>query len=304
MAKIFVLYWAKGSCGDIMQTLVCHPRGLYNGFEHEIDSQGRAWRRISPEFAQLFPHNQPHLFNTTEHDHGWLGRTWSVEDCDQLVALSQRQPVIVGTHDRDQVRFLKQCLGNDITTVGVCYESWLQKFVVKNYCVKMLSHDQLTAQCLEHSDPQLSKLLTQHNAQGLWALKNHLKFEPIAPDSVAAEFDVNIDLAEFLTGNLQWIADFLPQQHMYDHWLSLQNPLFLHSIPANKHYDQCLGRNIRASISPKQPIVLDLYDKIFINFYCKQHQLPNPSAVNHLELIEFFENQAAQITTTQESTAQ
>ena len=138
-----MLFWVPGSCGDIVQTLVSHQLGLYSGFEFDIDSQGRAWRKITDEWKKLFSHNQPHLTNSSLTDHGWLQRQWSEQDCQTLLSLSQTRPVIIGTHELCQLEFVKKQLGSQVQTIGICYQQSLHKFVIKNHCAKILTNDEI-----------------------------------------------------------------------------------------------------------------------------------------------------------------
>lgn len=305
MSNIFVFCWVPGSCGDIVQHMASRSQQIYTGFDFAIDSQGRAYRKIQKEFAELFPHNQLHLVNASATDHGWLLRDWNDKDCDALQKLSQSRSVMIGTHSSSQVIKLKEYLGSTVTTVGMVYDSLLHKFVVKNYCQKILNQDAVSKSYFKNTDPKLFRMLENNHAVGIWSLKNELESQQQVPNTVLPNFDINIDLGKFLCGDLQWATEFDAAYDVYQQWAQLQNPLFRFDMPNNVHWNQCLGRNCSAVDQTSDPIEFDLYDKIIVNFYCKKHKLPNPRVNNHLELHEFFEKQPSIITTAQEnSTAQ
>lgn len=285
------MHWLPGSCGDIVQYLLSLNANVYTGFDFEINDDGRVIRKISVEAKQFFPTNQPNLVDSSDYDHGWLQREWSRQDCELLQDLSQYKIVVIGTHRTDQLEVVKNFLKSSVDTVGISYTPLMQKFVLKNYCSKVLNHDVVAKNYYKASNPELFEKFEQNNVFGQWALKNELLFKMNVPNEFKLSVDHSVDLSKLLAGNLQWVADFVPTQSrvVFEQWLAKQNPLFTHNIPKNSHYDKCIGRNTQASNNIDGPVELDLYDKIFINHYTKTHNLPPCKAATHSELLEFFE---------------
>ena len=285
------MFWIKGSCGDIVQQLLSTNDQISTGFSFATRDDGRVIRTISPDWQNYFPHNILHPLNLADKNFGWLSRTWSKAECDTLLNLAQDKIVIVGTHQIEQVAFLQQQLGSSVSTVGIVYNDYMEKFVKKNFFFKVINYDQITKDSYKKRDQRLYELAEQSNHVGVLALKDELRTPVKNFQSVDYHFDHTIDLGQLLTGNLQWASELVPSscKHIFEQWLDKQNPLFTHKITASLRYQQCLGYNKSATKSLEQDIFLDIYDKIFINHYTKANNLPACKATTHAELIEFFE---------------
>jgi hypothetical protein len=285
------MFWIKGSCGDIIQQLLSANDQINTGFNFTNRPDGGVARKISKDWAEAFPHNILHPENPDDKNWGWLERIWSQSDCDKLLNFAKTKTVVIGTHDINQLHFLKQQLGSNITTVGIVYDQYMEKFVQKNFFLKVINYDQVTKDNYKKQNAKLYAKAEQFNQIGALALKDELKLKSKDFQSVDYQFDHSIDLGLLLNGNLQWFGDYvLPNyKQTFDQWISNQNPLFTNKVAASLTYNQCLGYNKSASNTLKHDVVLDVYDKIFISHYTKINNLPPCKATTHAELIDFFE---------------
>jgi hypothetical protein len=275
------MFWVPGSCGDIVQHILSHNVDVCTGATYNLNDQGRAVRTMTDAFTVLFP-SEPGR---------WLRRTWTIQDCDQLVDLAKSQTVIIGTHDYNQVRFLKEHLRSNIETVGINYDQNMWPIVLKNFCFKAIQFHTNINFMYQSANPNLYKKFKDNNVLGAWILQEQLLHTPDdTPNTVNYLFDHTIFLDHLLIGNLQWASQFQTPQSLltFQRWLSVQNLLGCVKIPDNVDFATCLGRNRQATIEHPFPIVLDNYDKIFIKHYVKKHNLPNCRATTHYELLDFF----------------
>ena len=243
---------------------------------------------MNQDFLTLFP----------AEPRKWLMRSWSNKDCDQLINLSKNNIVVIGTHRRDQVEFLKASLGTNIETVGVVYEPELWPFVLKNYCVKVQDSDPESCYQYQQQNEKLYRTLKKNNAFGAWVLQDQLLTRREIAIQVNATFDHNIFLNRLLLEDLQWIDQFKNSQSVaqFNQWLDLQSMLYRIKLPDNRDFVNCLGRNRLAILPDREPIWLDEYDKMFVKHYVKTHDLPQCHARTHHELLEFFELNKSVIT--------
>jgi hypothetical protein len=248
------------------------------GFEFELNDQGRSVRKIQTQWQDLFPSAAGR----------WLARTWNADDCQKIEQLAGT--VVIGTHLKSQVDFLKNYFADKIETVGIVYNETAWAFVLKNLFTKVLESNQ-SLDDLYQQHPAEYKLFKRHNAIALRAFKAELEFPTSVVKSVNNEFDHCIDLEKLVAGDLQWAKSLIPMQgqQIFETWLKKQSPLFRYQIVGNFHYDRCMGRNACATEPCTGPIKLDLYDWLLINHYIKTHNLPPCKATTHQELIEFFE---------------
>jgi hypothetical protein len=281
MTNLYCLYWVPGSCGDILQHVLSFNPDVCTGATFTVNAQGRAFRRMNQDFLQIFP----------AESRKWLMRTWSTEDCNQLIKLSKSKTVVIGTHRYDQVKFLKDYLGNNIETVGVVYERALWPFVLKNYCVKVQDSDPESCYWYQQQNEKLYQTLKKNNAFGAWVLQDQLLTKREIATEVNELFDHNIFLNRLLLGDLQWIDQFKNPQsaEQFDQWLNLQSLLYRIKLPDNRDFTACLGRNCEAYLPNNNPIWLDEYDRMFVKHYVKTHNLPQCHAQTHYELLDFFE---------------
>jgi len=289
MTRLYCLFWYGGSCGDILQNILSMHPDVFTGATYSINSRGRSVPHMMPEFLDMFP-----VPTST-----WLWRKWSEQDCEQLINQSHDKIIVIGTHEYEQVSFLKNYLGSQIETIGIVYDQLLWPFVLKNFCYKVTEIQNDLNQQYQTNHPELYKKFKKHEAIGAWTLSDQLKHDGNwVPKVINYKFDHTIRLDLLLNNDLQWLTQFLrpDSEIVFQTWLNKQNILYRVQLPANADYDACLGRNPQATEYSSAPITLDIYDKIFINHYIKKHNLPPCKANTHQELLDFFNKAATKIT--------
>lgn len=280
MPNLYCMYWAPGSGGDTLQHLLSMNPSIQTGASYELNAQGRTQRYMVPEFESQFPGD----------DQRWLWRNWTTDECEMLLEQSRSQLIVIGTHDYNQVKFLKQTLKLDIETVGVVYDKTLWPFVLKNYCVKTQDSDPVSCYFYQQQNAPLYAKLKENNAFGAWVLKNQLLIHHEVPVEIDHEFDHRVALSRLLINDLQWFDQHVNEQgrRQFELWLSLQNPLYRVKLDYDPDFLACLGGNVEAIEPDLRPIALDAYDMVFVSHYVKAQNLPRCTAKTHWELRDFF----------------
>jgi len=280
MSNLYCMFWVPGSCGDILQHILSQNPGVCTGANYDLNAQGRTVRSITQEFSILFP-SEPNQ---------WLLRSWTARDCDQLAIMAKSQTVVIGTHDYNQVKFLKEYLDSSIEIVGISYDQNMWPIVLKNFCLKVAEFDDNINREYQSQNPSLYKKFKKNNQFGAWVLQDQLLHNTRIPKTVNYLFDYTICLERLLIGDLQWVSQFQTTESLslFQQWLSIQNLFGRTKMLDNPDLIACLGQNIAATIEHPLPIVLDNYDKIFIKHYIKEHNLSTCRASTHYELVDFF----------------
>ena len=278
MPKIFCLYWAPGSCGDVLQQLLSMNQEWYTGSTFELDQRGRYQRRVDADFKQAFPAD----------DNRWLWRSWTVSDLELLQTWTEKN-VMIGTHSLEQSQFIKQQLGTDVITLGVTYNTELFPAVIKNFCTKVAESDHDINRIYQQNSPDAYSREKQENLFGARVLKDFLKFGTVVPLNQRNQFDIEIKLESILLGDVSWFAQWLTDhsQQLLQHWLTLQDPLYQVSVSnIDQNYTRSLGVNSQATKPDQQPIQLNIYHNTLIQHYYPQA----PNFNNHHEFKYFLEN--------------
>ena len=280
MSNLYCMFWVPGSCGDILQHVLSQNPGVCTGANYDLNAHGRTTRTMTHEFNVLFP--------STPNQ--WLFRTWTAQDCDRLVDLAKSQTVVIGTHDYNQMKFLKEHLNSSIETVGIAYDQAMWPIVLKNFCRKVAEFDSNINSIYQSQNPSLYKKFKKNNLFGAWVLQDQLLHSIKIPNTVDYLFDHTIGLDRLLTGDIQWVSQFQISEPLllFQQWLSVQNLFGRTKISDNPDLIACLGHNKEATNEHPLPIILDNYDKIFIKHHVKKHNLPICQASTHHELLDFF----------------
>lgn len=268
MSRILVLYWAPGSGGDLVQSLLLTDSGYQGavaGFS--ASAQGRVIPTIDDRFLELFAQDQE----------GWYAREWTDSDCELIGSMViGDKTLILPTHDLRQVDFLRSRFGSCMT-VGLTYLNSFFPLVLKNWCRKVGFDD---VGVKDHYNLPWHQNLRRKGVFGQFLLGEQLRFGSRVPHSVDCGFDVCINLEDLYVGECKSLLSLMHWQDraakMYQRWLDDQSLLHRYRYPIVPALSQALGINHKAAKRETLEIALDGFDYQLIKHYCRQHGNHDP----------------------------
>ena len=287
MKNIVCLYWAPGSCGDLIQHLLMSTnqfRGLAK--EYVLDQTGRTKPIIDEYIKELFP----------SADGNWFDRNWYTKDLDNLKKISNEKSFIIGTHRQSQLDFLKENLGNDITTIGITYSKSMFPLIIKNFCKKVAPTDKIIKGLLStQENSKLIDYMSKHNLFGEYFLDQKIKFFdftiPIAEYNDNT-YDITIELEDIYNNNLHQLSDVLTDNsfNIFNSWYQRQDNLYKFKFQHNQQYIECIGYNSKATVESNEELSFSAMDSILIKHYFLKHNINHPIPKSNIELVKIFEN--------------
>jgi hypothetical protein len=284
MAKIVILYWEVGSCGDFIHHLLLSSkeyRGVVENFN--IDQQGR----VVPSLAEFFKSSFEQI------DDMWYFRTWTEQDINILLTFVNKlgeKTFVIPTHLLDQANFLKSHLPGSII-VGISYPDNMFSLVLKSWCKKVAAYDK---KIIEIYNQPLHQYMRKNNQFGEYILSEQLKFGTRIRSSVSDQFDICISLEDLFAKNLKIInllfQDKTHVQSMFDSWITKQNRIHQYKYNFPLILQQALGYNSKAQSSGDLNCLLDTFDNILIKHYLNKPKQTIPNFQNIQQALDFFTN--------------
>jgi hypothetical protein len=284
MTNVIILYWQPGSGGDTVQHLLSLNSKFYTvaqGFD--LEDSGRTVMKILPWFGDNFSHEPGQ----------WYWRDWTYTDIDKIHScpnLPTHSTLIIPTHRRDQAVWLKENIFNS-KVIGICYDKNLYPFVLGQWCKKAAFDNVYVT---EHYQTPLFQTLRNQNLFGPYILKDQLRFESNILQAVLPEWDFNLQLENLLLGDTSVLKniglDLEPIDSVLRTWVNQQKMLYRWQWRLTDELKSALGHNNQAPVSTDLEFELDEYDRILIQHWLKQRDLPLPdhklSTLNHAN--EYF----------------
>jgi hypothetical protein len=268
MTNVIILYWQPGSGGDTVQHLLSLDSKFHTVSQRfDLDESGRTVVEILPWFKDNFSHTPDQ----------WYWRDWTHNDVDMIHScpnLSTHDTVIIPTHRRDQAVWLKENIFNS-KVIGICYDKNLYPFVLGQWCKKVAFENLFVA---EHYQTLLFQTLRKQNLFGAYVLKDQLRFESNILPVVLPEWDINLQLENLLLGDISILKTIGLNLDLIDSvlctWSNQQKMLYRQQWDLTDNLKSALGYNHQAPVSTDLDLELDEYDRILIQHWLKEHDLP------------------------------
>ena len=287
MKNIVCLYWAPGSCGDLIQYLLIKTN-MFSGLakEYVLDPSGRAKPIVDDYIQKLFPFKED----------SWFNRTWDEKDLDNLKKLSKEKSFIIGTHQQSQLDFLKHNLGNEITTMGITYPKSLFPLIIKNFSKKVAPYDKSIIELMSgEKNIKLVNFMFEHKIFDAYFLDQQFKFFDFTipiPEFNDSSYDIDIKLENIYNNDLSELKSLLNEEsfNIFNLWYQKQDNLYKFKYHINQQYIDCIGYNSKATISMDEEIKFSPLDSILIKHYFLKHKINHSIPKSNIELVEIFEN--------------
>jgi hypothetical protein len=287
MKNLVCLYWTPGSCGDLIQSLLITTK-MFSGLakEYVLDHNGRANPVVDDYIKKLFP----------SKENSWFNRIWEEKDLENLKKISKEKTFIIGTHQQAQLDFLKNNLGNEITTMGITYSKSLFPLIIKNFSKKVAPYDKNTIELMSgKKNIKLVNFMIEHKIFDAYFLDQQFKFFDFTipiPEFNDREYDINIELEDIYNNNLSNLKSMLDDSsfNMFDSWYQRQDNLYKFKYSSNQRYVDCIGYNHKATISMDEEIKFSPLDIILIKHYFLKNKINHQIPKSNGELVKIFEN--------------
>jgi hypothetical protein len=286
MNNLICIYWAPGSCGDIIQNIIKEKFNIF--WSNELDSNGKSKPHVDPALKSMFPDREKN---------GWHHRVWSDTDLMNLDLLvsSNNQPCVIGTHSLVEIAKIKHAIPKTIT-IGINYDKFLYPAVIKNWALKISTSPQMIDSYRNSHGVIVDKFL-EKNIFSEFVFKNQLSFGNIndrIPKFVDGNFDVNLTLANILNNDLHEIDDFLSAsgKEIFTTWHLVQNKLYMKKFDCNEQYAEAVGFNYQSTEECHDDIPFSQFDNILVEFYCDQLKMPRPKTklTTNTDAVIFFKS--------------
>jgi hypothetical protein len=275
MTKI-VLYWAPGSCGDLVQAVMSCKKMMSLGQSFAVNDQGKIIFEKNQTFQKLFP-----------CDGYWYQRDWNNTDIKQLEKIDN---IIIGTHRLDQVEFIKS--SGLVTTIGITYDESLFPAVLKNWCKKIATQDPEIEQVYQKINPKLVDLFKNKNRFGEFILSEQLKYgiSDYIPRKIDPIFDINLRLGDIYNQNLSAISRWLTNDSysIFSKWYQAQDNLYKFKFDVTEQYIEIFGYNFQATTLNTQDLPLSSYDEVLLRHYCKNKNLEKVKATTNIKAVKLL----------------
>jgi hypothetical protein len=120
--------------------------------------------------------------------------------------------------------------------------------------------------------------LRNQNLFGPYILKDQLRFESNILQAVLPEWDFNLQLENLLLGDISILKNIGLDLESIDSvlwtWINQQKMLYRQQCDLTDELKSALGHNNQAPVSTDLELELDEYDRILIQHWLKQHDLP------------------------------
>jgi hypothetical protein len=193
----YCLYWAAGSCGDIVQWIFSRNKVNTIIKETEIDYNGKINFVANENIKQALPLTTFNQFYV---------RSWNVQELKLLMSAS---PFLIGTHLLEQIDFISAQI--PVKTIGITYGEQHFETILKMWIKKVGQYDQTLCEKLSIHDKILidkfksRELYQQYLFKKFTSVIDHLYI----PKSVTYAFDISIPFDVIAAGDLDQILTLL-----------------------------------------------------------------------------------------------
>jgi|688.fasta_scaffold443001_2 hypothetical protein len=212
----YCLYWAIGSCGDIIQWIFSQNNVHTVISDAKINTEGKV--------DIVGSANLQDKLSLSDFDQFYL-RSWSESD---LEILSGLQPFLIGTHRLDQVDIISS-ITNTIT-VGITYTEQYFDIILRAWVKKVGQFDNNVYLAFAEQDKLLVDRFKSRNLYQDYLFKKFKESPPFyIPHCVTQKFDINIPFEIIAEGKIEELLNLLnfnlsaKDIEFFNTWYSMQS---------------------------------------------------------------------------------